>query len=87
VIDSATIRKFYPLASQRKREQGTVVLRVLVKANGSAGTVEVKTSSGYSRLDAAALEAVKSLRFEAATVGGKPVEEWVFVPFVFRLND
>lgn len=81
------IRKYYPLASRRNREQGTVVLKVLVKANGTAGTAEIKTSSGFSRLDSAALEAVKTLRFEPAMAGGKPVEEWVAVPFVFRLND
>ncbi len=81
------IRRFYPTMSKRLREQGTVVLRVLIRPNGSAGAIEVRSSSGFVRLDDAAQEAVKNLRFEPATVGGKPVEEWVQIPFVFKFQD
>ena len=81
------IRQFYPLTSRRNREQGTVVLKVLVRANGSTGTIEIKSGSGFPRLDNAAIETVKSLRFSPATAGGKPVEEWVEIPVAFKLND
>lgn len=73
--------------SQRLGEQGTVVLRVLVKADGHAGTVEVKSSSGYPRLDQSAVDAVKTWRFNPATVDGKPVDEWYQVPIPFKLHN
>ena len=73
--------------SRRYGEQGTVVLRVLVKADGAAGKVEVRTSSGYPLLDEAAREAVQDWRFIPATRDGKPVSEWYLVPVTFALRN
>lgn len=77
----------YPMMSKRIGEQGTVILRVLVKSDGSAGAVEVKISSNYPRLDQAALEAVKYWRFVPATSDGKPIDEWYQVPIPFKLQN
>lgn len=74
----------YPKMSQRYGEQGTVVLTVLVKSDGSAGDVEVKSTSGFPRLDRAAAEAVKSWRFNPATVDGKPIDKSYDVPITFK---
>jgi protein TonB len=76
----------YPLASRRAGEQGTVTLRVLVKPDGLPAQVEVERSSGSPHLDAAALEAVKGWRFVPARQGADPIESWVLVPVVFRLE-
>lgn len=76
----------YPRMSQRLNEQGTVTVRVLVRRDGTAGTVEVKSSSGYPRLDQAAIEAVRTWRFNPATMDGKPIDEWYIVPIPFKLN-
>lgn len=76
----------YPLASRRAGEQGTVTLRVLVKPDGLPARVEVERSSGSPHLDAAALEAVRGWRFVPARQGADPVESWVLVPVVFRLE-
>jgi protein TonB len=56
----------YPAASRRNKEQGAVALRVQVKADESVGFVDVKTGSGFARLDAAAVEAAKRARYSAA---------------------
>ena len=77
----------YSRLSRRLREQGRVVLRVLVKSDGSAGSVEVKSSSGFPRLDQSAIDAVKSWRFNPATLDGKPVDEWYQVPIPFKLQN
>ena len=77
----------YPLMSRRYNEQGTVVLRVLVKADGSAGEVFVRKSSGYPLLDQSALTAVRDWRFAAATRDGKPVSEWYEIPIPYTLRD
>ena len=77
----------YPTMSKRMNEKGTVVVKVLVKSDGTAGDVELKSSSGYPRLDQAWLEAIKTCRFTPSTGSdGKPIDEWFSAPHTFRLN-
>lgn len=52
----------YPKASVRLAEQGRVSLRLFVDAAGKISTVSLKKSSGFSRLDEAALAAAKKLQ-------------------------
>ncbi|MEC5217028.1 protein TonB [Actimicrobium sp. GrIS 1.19] len=84
---AANRKPVYPAMSRRYEEQGTVVLRVLVNPDGSAGAVQIKTSSGYPLLDAAARDAVQSWRFQPATMDGKAVAEWYQIPIPFRLQE
>jgi protein TonB len=77
----------YPNMSKRLNEKGTVVVRVLVKSDGTAGDVELKSSSGYPRLDQAWLETIKNCRFTPSTGNdGKPIDEWFSAPHTFKLN-
>ncbi len=76
----------YPQAARRAGEQGTVMLRVLVKRDGLPERVEVEKSSGSNRLDAAARDTVWGWRFVPARQGDDPIESWVLVPVVFRLE-
>lgn len=76
----------YPAASRRAREQGRVVLRVRVDAAGQVETLEVQASSGHSRLDEAALAAVRRWRFVSARLGEQPVAGWALVPVSFSLD-
>lgn len=75
----------YPPLSSRRAEQGKVMLRVQVGAQGQALQVELAQSSGFSRLDAAAQEAVRRWRFIPAQQGEQAVEAWVIVPINFQL--
>ena len=77
----------YPPQSRRRGEQGKVELRVYVSAEGLAETVEVQSSSGSTRLDDAALEAVRAWRFVPARQGNTAVAAWVVVPILFKLGD
>ena len=63
-----------------------VVLRVLVSGAGTAGSVEIRTSSGFALLDTAALDAVKRWRFVPARQGDQPISAWVLVPITFTLE-
>ena len=72
--------------SRKMREEGKVLLRVLVTPEGTAGSVEVRTSSGSARLDEAAQRTVRHWKFVPAKRGGTPVESWVLVPIHFRLE-
>jgi protein TonB len=76
----------YPLMSRRRGEQGKVVLRVHVTADGAADQVQVRISSGHERLDQAATEAVRQWRFVPARQGDQPFAAWVLVPIVFALE-
>jgi TonB family protein len=63
---------YYPDTSKQLEEQGVAIVRVCVDASGKmTGKPVVQTSSGYSRLDKAAVRwASDSLRFTPATVDG-----------------
>jgi protein TonB len=76
----------YPSMSKRLNETGSVLLRVLVKADGKAADVKLKKSSGFSRLDDAAMSAVRDWRFLPAKSNGKPIDYWYDVPINFRLD-
>ena len=76
----------YPPLSRRMGEQGKVLLRVFVSAQGAAEKVELQTSSGSTRLDSAALAAVRAWRFVPARQGGQAVAAWVIVPIQFSLE-
>jgi protein TonB len=76
----------YPVLSRRLGEQGRVVLRVLVNPGGRAEEVQVRTSSGSTRLDDSALETVKRWKFVPAKQGAEPVPAWVLIPVSFRLE-
>jgi len=76
----------YPDMSRRLQEEGRVLLRVLISAEGKAKQVELKQSSGYKRLDDSALTTVRRWRFVPAKRGGQPVEMWYDVPVSFSLR-
>lgn len=76
----------YPVASLHQREQGRVLLSVLVDANGNVQRVEIARSSGHANLDAAAREAVRNAHFKPVLENGKATAAWGLVPIEFRLD-
>lgn len=77
----------YPSISRRMGEEGEVRLRVYVDASGAAQRVEIERTSGFARLDQAALDTVKRWRFVPARQGDQPVAAWVIVPIQFTLRN
>ncbi|HEY0939270.1 MAG TPA: energy transducer TonB [Steroidobacter sp.] len=78
----------YPPSSRRAGEAGTVILEVYVLENGRVGEARVKQSSGYPRLDEAAMREVKrSWRLVPGTENGKPVPMWGQFAVTFKLTD
>lgn len=76
----------YPSLSRRLREEGTVVLEILIKADGTVGEIKIKSSSGFKRLDEAATKAVKQWRYLPATQGGQTIDFWYEQPVEFNLH-
>jgi periplasmic protein TonB len=74
----------YPRESQRKREHGTVVLRVLVDAEGRPAQIQVERSSGHERLDTAARDAVAKFLFRPYEVNGVAKPAQVLIPIGFE---
>jgi protein TonB len=73
----------YPGESSRRRERGTVLLRVLVDATGRPAQVELERSSGFSRLDDAARAAVQKALFRPYEVNGIAQPAQVLIPIEF----
>jgi periplasmic protein TonB len=73
----------YPRESTRKRERGTVLLRVLVDALGHPSQIEIERSSGFDRLDNAAREAVGKALFRPHEVNGIAQPAQVLIPIEF----
>ena len=76
----------YPRLSRELREQGRVLLRVFVAADGHATDVRLHQSSGFERLDDSAIKAVRTWKFVPARLGTEPVAAWVVVPIEFALK-
>ena len=76
----------YPPLSKRMGEQGQVVVRARIEVNGTASQAEIRTSSGFERLDRAALETVKRWRYVPGKRGGVPEAMWFNIPIRFVLD-
>lgn len=76
----------YPAQSRRLGETGLVVLRVELGESGNVALARVDRSSGYPRLDEAALAAVRTWRCLPASRNGQPVRAVALQPFNFILN-
>jgi len=77
----------YSPESQAAGEQGKVLLNLFINAQGFVQKAELKASSGYSRLDQSAINAVKNWRFIPAKRGEQSVDSWIVVPVLFSLKD
>lgn len=76
----------YPPASRRNEESGTVLLRFLIGVDGRVIESQVQTSSGYGRLDNAALSALSRCVFKPGTVNGKPEQSWASLKYKWELE-
>ncbi|MBL8500625.1 MAG: energy transducer TonB [Nitrosomonas sp.] len=76
----------YPAISRRMGEEGKLVLRVELDENGHIDNAKVLNSSGYERLDAAALSAVRSWQCNPSLRDGQPVRAVALQPFNFVLQ-
>jgi len=79
-------RPSYPSLSKRLGEQGKVVVRVLIDADGTAQKAEIKQSSGFDRLDQSALNTVLRWRYLPAKRAGVAQAMWFNVPINFLLD-
>ena len=76
----------YPPASQNEGEEGTVTLLLAVQTDGSISDIRIARSSGYQRLDAAAVRSLRQAKFQPATCHGKPIAVRIHQSFIFKID-
>lgn len=78
----------YPPVSRRLGQEGVVTLMLYVKENGRVGDAKVEKSSGFPKLDEAAVaHALRNWRFKPGTENGKPLAMWHSFRVKFTLDD
>jgi protein TonB len=75
-------KPIYPDESYRRREEGTVMLSVTVKADGSVGDVTVVSSPPFPRLTRSAIDAARKVHFDREYAGRA-----LQIPYVFKLPE
>ena len=76
----------YPSASRRMEEEGTVTLKFLIGVDGKVMQADIEKSSGFTRLDEAARNALSKCQFRPGTVDGKPEQSWASIKYTWRLE-
>ncbi len=77
----------YPPLARRMGEEGRVTLRVLVNEAGRPTRVDVQKTSGSSRLDEAARQAVLRAMFKPHIEDGRAISVYAIVPITFHLDN
>ncbi|MCC8390980.1 energy transducer TonB [Paraburkholderia sp. MMS20-SJTR3] len=77
----------YPALSRRRGETGTAYVRFVIGLSGKLEEIALKKSSGFSRLDDAALAAVHASACKPYLENGQPVRAAYTQPFNFNLTD
>jgi len=77
----------YPESSRRDKQEGVVLLEVIVNADGRPDSVSIQASSGHDLLDQAAVTAVHKWRFRPASMGSMNIKSRVVIPVRFRLDN
>jgi protein TonB len=86
-LDCNIAKPDYPALSRRRGETGTAYVRFVVGLTGNLENVELKKSSGYDRLDEAALSAVRASSCKPYLENGVPIRAAYTQPYQFGLDD
>jgi protein TonB len=81
-----TVLPQYPAGEIKSGHEGTVLLKVSVSDAGRVNKIDVKSSSGFEKLDGSAVSAVSCWKFSAASRGTQKIASFFEVPVRFDLN-
>ncbi|MEA3017840.1 MAG: periplasmic protein TonB [Sphingomonadales bacterium] len=87
VLISGDLQPPYPTSEQRAQREGTVVVQVVVGADGRVIRVEKVRATSDAFFEATARHARSRWRFRPATVDGRPVEATKTLTVRFQLQD
>jgi periplasmic protein TonB len=86
VANLSVTQPIYPPQAVHYRQEGTVMLLVLVGKDGLPKDVGVSQSSGFRILDREAVRTASRWTFRPKTVDGIPVDGYARIPVNFYLN-
>jgi periplasmic protein TonB len=86
-LSCSIVEPTYPALSKRRGETGRAVVQFILAASGKIENIELKKSSGYDRLDQAALDAIRSSSCKPYLVDGEATRVPAVQPFDFSLNN
>lgn len=84
-VHPVDLQKYYPRASKRQGEQGSVAVQVCVSASGREQSFRILTSSGYGGIDQAAVDVIRDNPMKPGTYNGRPVDSCGLIMFQFQL--
>jgi protein TonB len=88
VVDArfvSQVQPIYPEIPKSQGIQGTAIVLVTVGPDGNVISLSIGQSTGNRLLDAAALEAARSSKFQAPEVDGHPATETYRIVYTFAL--
>jgi protein TonB len=86
-VECGIVKPDYPAISRRRGETGTASVRFVIGVTGAIESAELAKSSGYERLDHAALAAMRASSCRPYVENGAPLRVTSTQPFVFALDD
>lgn len=85
--DCRIVKPAYPELSKRRGETGTAAVRFIIGTTGAIDTVTLVKSSGFARLDDAALQALRDSTCQPYLENGSPIRASYVQAFTFGLDD
>jgi len=83
---AALVDACYPPAARRMGEEGRVIARIVINADGRAASWTQMQGSGFPRLDVAMGCVIRRLNFIPGRLDGRTIAAEVQLPIVFRLH-
>ena len=71
----------YPSASERLGEAGTSAISLLIGIDGKVQQSRIDATSGFKRLDEAAVKAFSKCKFSVGTLDGQPEASWFSIKY------
>ncbi|MPV71545.1 energy transducer TonB [Burkholderia sp. BE17] len=81
------VKPTYPSMSRRRGETGTAYVHFIIGVTGKIESVQLQKSSGYPRLDEAALDATRASTCPPYIENGQAIRAAHTLPFNFTLDD
>jgi protein TonB len=85
--DCRIVKPTYPELSKRREETGTATVRFIIGTTGAIETVALVKSSGFQRLDDAALQALRASSCQPYVENGTAIRASYTQAFTFGLDD
>ena len=85
-LSCAIPQPVYPAMSRRNGDSGTTLVKIVIDTGGRIETADVARSSGFPRLDDAAVQAALQSHCHAHLENGQGIRSAALVPFRFMLD-